>query len=141
MTPFRHLRPALLTICLAGCRDASPEAQVKAAFARCVDALEAGDAGTALEVLAPDFQGPEGLDRASARLYLMGLLRREKVGVTVFSNDVELQGKRVRQRVEVVLTSRTPGGLLPQDAGHRRFELVWVEVGGAYRLQRFSEAP
>lgn len=124
---------------MVGCRDASPEAQVKAAFQRAVAAIEAGDAAGACEVLAPDFSGPEGLDRPSARLYLTGMLRREKVGITVFSDTLERKGNRLLQRVEVLVTSRAPGGLLPQDAGRRTYELTWEEVKGDWRLRRFRD--
>ena len=47
------------------------------------------DAPAAAELLAPGFSGPEGMDRAGARLYLAALLARRKTGVTVLGDRLE----------------------------------------------------
>ena len=125
-----------LTIChLAGCKEESPDLRVKKAFEGCVKALESGDAGGVADTLAKDFQGPEGLDKAGARLYLMGLLRRERVGVTVLGSRVVVEGSRARQSIEVLLTSKG-GGLLPQDASRKSYVLEWRLEGSDWRLVR-----
>lgn len=130
---------AVLTIChLAGCKGESPEAQVRKAFEGAVKAVEAGDAAGVSDLLARDFQGPEGLDRGGARLYLLGVFRQGKVGVTVLGNRVEARGPEAFQSVELVLTSKG-SGLLPQDASRRAFRLRWIEEGGRWRLLRVEE--
>lgn len=130
---------AAFTLCnLIGCKGESPEAKVREAFDGCVEAIEAGDAGGATEALSKDFQGPDGLDKSGARLYLMGLLRREKVGITVTGNRVEVKGTEAHQFVELVLTSRGQG-LLPQDATRRTYHLHWRLEGKDWRLWRFEE--
>ncbi|WP_306590572.1 hypothetical protein [Geothrix sp. 21YS21S-4] len=123
--------PAL--VALAACRPAGPEAQVRAAFETCRKAVEAGDAAGATELLDPAFRGPEDMDRGAARLFLMGVFRREKVGVTVLRNDVAVRGGEARQEVELVLTGGS-GGLLPRDASRRIFQLRWRKSGGDWRL-------
>ena len=130
-----HLLLSGLFSLLLACGGQTPEAQVKAAFQECVEALEAGDVGRAAARLSPRFEGPEGMDAGAARLYLLGVLRREKVDVTVLADRVEVQGSQARQTVEVLLTGREDGGLLPQDASRRRFQLRWERRDGDWRLR------
>ena len=94
----------LAVIALAGCHKDSPEAQIQKAFDACVKALEAGDSGSALAALSPQFSGPEGMTRDEAKLYLLGLLHQEKIGITVFASRIEVQGSQGTQAVEVALT-------------------------------------
>lgn len=134
------LRPAiLLPVLLLACAPRSPEARVKQAFEACVKGVEAGDAGAVIDKLDAKFAGPEGMDRNAAKLYLLGLLRREKIGVTVFSTQVEVKGREALQTVELLLTSRG-GGLLPQDASRRSFLLRWTETDGKWCLRELVDA-
>lgn len=123
---------------LLACQSDKPEAQVRRAFDACRAAVEAGDAVGATAVLDPAFQGPDGLDRGGARLYLMGLLRREKVGLTVLRNAVAVQGNEAQQEVDLLLTGRS--GLLPSDASRRTFQLRWRQTGGDWRLVEVQTA-
>ena len=109
------------------------------AFEACVKGVESGDAGAVAERLDPNFTGPEGMDRDAARLYLLGVLRREKIGVTIFSSRIEIKGREAFQTVELLLTSRS-GGLLPQDASRRTFLLRWVERDRTWRLRELVDA-
>jgi hypothetical protein len=118
---------------LAACRMDTPEDQVRKAFEACRRGVETGDAGAATESLDPAFRGPDGMDRATARLFLLGLLRQEKVGVTVLRNEVSVRGPAALQEVDLLLTGNS-GGLLPQDASHRSFRLQWRKVGGDWKL-------
>lgn len=133
-TSFRFpLLAGLILLALAACGRKSPEDRVRAAFEGCRAAVEAGDAARAAEPLDPTFRGPEDMDRATARLFLMGVLRRQKIGVTVLRNDIRVVGKEATQEVDLVLTGRG-GGLLPEDASRRTFLLRWRETGGEWRL-------
>lgn len=132
------MRPTSLTALLAlvlltGCRSDTPEAQVRKAFETCRKAVEAGDATAATEALDPSFQGPEGMDKGSARLFLMGTFRQEKVGITVVRNDVSIQRNEAQEDVDLVLTSQS-GSLLPQETSHRAFRLRWRKADGKWRL-------
>ena len=132
------MRKRIASVCvltaLAACRSDNPEAQVRKAFEACRAAVEAGDAAAATAVLDPAFRGPDGLDRAMARMFLLSTLRREKIGVTVLRNEVAVQGNEATQEVDLVLTSRS-GGLLPQDASHRGFRLTWRKRQSEWLLQ------
>lgn len=127
-------------IALAGCRQDNPETRIQKAFDACVKAIEAADSRAALGVLSRDFTGPEGMTRDEAQLYLMGLLRQEQLGITVFSSRIEVQGSQGTQAVEVLLTSRSGSGLLPQDATRRLFLLRWEERDGNWRVRSLQES-
>lgn len=115
------------------CGRPSPEAQVKAAFEACRAAVEAGDVDRAVAPLAPEFQGPEGMDRAGARLFLLATLRRQRAGITVLRNDVRIDGEDAFQQVDLVLTGRG-GALWPEDASRRTYLLHWRRTHGAWKL-------
>ena len=131
------LRSALVLSALLGgllaCRTDKPEDQVKRAFETCRLAVEAGDAAGATAPLDPSFRGPDGMDKPTARLFLMGTFRQERVGVTVLRNVVSVRGSEANQEVDLVLTGRS-GGLLPQDASQRSFQLRWRKSGGDWKL-------
>ncbi|HEX4844703.1 MAG TPA: hypothetical protein VFV26_00700 [Geothrix sp.] len=127
-----------MALALLACRSDKPEDQVRRAFETCVAAVEAGDAAAATEPLDAAFRGPEGMDKPGARLFLMGLLRQEKVGVAVIRNDVALRGNEAFQDVDLILTGRS-GGLLPQDASRRAFSLRWRKAGGDWKLVAIEE--
>lgn len=126
-----------VVLALMACRSDKPEDQVRAAFEACRAAVEAGNAAAATAPLDSSFQGPEGMDKATARLFLMGTFRQEKVGVTVVRNDVALRGNEALQEVDLILTGRdsgSRGGLLPQDASHRSLRLRWRKTDGAWKV-------
>jgi len=127
---------ALLAALLA-CRSDKPEDQVRKAFGACVAAVEAGDAAAAAEPLDATFRGPDGMDKATARFFLMGIFRQEKVGVTVVRNDVTVRGNEAFQEVDLILTGRS--GLIPQDASRRSFGLHWRKAGGHWRIMEIQE--
>lgn len=131
------MRKSLASLCavlaLLACRSDKPEDQVRKAFEACRAAVEAGDAAEASAPLDPAFRGPDGMDKATARLFLMGTFRQEKVGLTVMRNEVAVRGNEALQEVDLILTGRR-GGLLPQDASQRGFRLRWRKAGSEWRL-------
>jgi len=118
---------------LLACQSDRPEDQVRKAFEACRRSVEVGDAVGACAPLDPAFQGPEGMDRASARLFLMGTLKGEKIGVTVLRNEVAVRGNEALQEVDLLLTGRN-GGLFPQEASNRGFRLRWRRIGSDWKL-------
>ncbi|HJW09938.1 MAG TPA: hypothetical protein VJ483_09910 [Holophagaceae bacterium] len=136
-TRLRKGLPMLLLV-LAACRSDKPEDRVKAAFSQMVQAVESGDAAGAAELLDPEFHGPEGLDKGGARLYLMGVLRSGKVGITVLENRVKREGRDVWQSVSLILTQR--GGALLPDSSRRAFLIRWRERKGDWRIVEVQEA-
>lgn len=137
---MRHALPAfVLVFALGGCRSDTPEAAIRKAFDACIQAVEAGDADAVLEQLHPKFSGPEGLDKPQARFYLMGVFRQGKVGVSVLSNSVDVKGRQGLQVVEVLLTSRGQGAVVPDETSRKTFRLRWELFEKAWRLREISE--
>ncbi len=137
---MRSIALIALTLCsLAACRQGSPEDQVREAFASTIEAVEKSDAAAATEMLAQDFQGPEGMDRGAARLYLMGVFRQQKVGVTVLANRVRINREGALQAVDLVLTSKG-GGLVPEDMGRRSYVIRWRKTGSHWKIRNVESA-
>lgn len=135
-------RTGLVLLCLAvltACSPDSPETRIKKAFDASVRAVEAGDAAGASKVLSPAFTGPEGMDRAGARLFLAGLLREEKVGVTVFSQKIAVEGSLAVQSVDLLVTGRTGGSLLPGDRSRETLVLRWELRDGDWALRELQQ--
>ncbi len=120
------------------CSRSTPEARVREAFRACVRAVEDGDVAGATEVLSPRFEGPDQLDAAGARLYLLGVLRRQKVRVRVLDDRVRVEGGQARQVVDVVITGQGEGRLWPNDAIRRTFELRWEAWKNTWRLRELQ---
>lgn len=131
---MRVLAAALLAV-LAACSREGPEGRIRKAFEGARGAVEAGDAAGAAAVLSPKFTGPEGMDRAGLRLLLAGVLGREKVGVTVLSQKIEVDGARAVQTLELVLTGRAGGELLPGDRARKSLTLRWELRDGAWLIR------
>jgi len=126
---------AVLLAVLAGCSREGPEGRIRKAFEGARGAVEAGDAAGAAAVLSPKFAGPEGMDRAGARLLLGSVLGREKVGVTVLAQKVDVDGVRAVQTLELVLTGRAGGELLPGDRARKSLTLRWELRDGAWLIR------
>lgn len=132
----RMLLPlAAALLLLSACHQETPEFQVKRAFADCVAAVEAGDAAPVVKALAPAFSGPEGLDRDGAKLFLLATLRQGKIGVTVLSQRIAVQGNRAEQSVDLVFTRRGGASILPDETTRRTFVLRWEKRGGDWKLR------
>lgn len=128
---------SMLAILLA-CRSDKPEDRIRKIFETCRAAVEDGDAAAAVGPLDAAFRGPEGMDKGGARLFLLGLLRQDKVGVTVLRNDLTVRGNEAFQEVDLVITGRQ-GGLLPRDATRRSFGLRWRRTGDDWRILEIQE--
>ncbi len=137
---MRQIILTSLTLCsLAACKQGSPEDQVRKTFAEAVQAVENSDVGGASGLLSQDFQGPEGMDRGAARLYLMGVFRQQKVGVTVLANRVQITRDGALQAVDLVLTSKG-GGLIPEDMGRRSYVIRWRKTGNDWKIRSVESA-
>jgi len=123
-------------ILLAACRGESPEAQVKRTFHEMVKKAEASDAPGTVAFLAPDFEGPEGLDKGTLQFMLVGLFRDQKVGVTVLDEAVRVDKRTALQDVSVLFTGRSGKSLFPDDSSRRAYRLTWTLKDKAWRLKR-----
>lgn len=125
-----------MVLVLLACSPESPEQQVKRTFHDMVKKVEASDAPGAAALLAPDFEGPDGLDKGTLQLMLVGIFREQKVGVTVLQEAVRVEKRTAYQDVSVLLTGRSGKGLFPDDSSRKSFRLRWELREKTWRLKR-----
>lgn len=98
----------LLALVLAACSpglEGDEQARVHAQLKALVEAVEEGSPGDIQDLLAEDFSGPNGMDRARARAYASLMLRRyESPRVRWNLEEMDLQGDRARVRASVLIT-------------------------------------
>lgn len=125
-----------MVLALLACSPQSPEEQVKRTFHELVKKVEASDAPGAVAFLAPDFEGPDGLDKGTLQFMLVGILRDQKVGVTVLQESVRVEKRLAYHDVAVLLTGRAGKSLLPDDSSRKSYRLKWELKDKAWRLKR-----
>lgn len=127
----------------AACRPkGSPDQAIRDTLSKAVKAVEGGDAPGAAAILDDRFQGPEGMSKAAAQLYLGQILRQGKVGVTITGDDLGVNGGDAFEKLHVIVTQQG-GGLLP-DGSRKIYILHWTQRGSDWRLldiQDFTDAP
>lgn len=123
-----------LLVWLSGCTRSPDEAALRAALDAMAAAVEARDAGDFMEGVADDFTGDHGMDRGQLQSMLrLHILRNARIGVTVLSTDVQLQGDRATVVQRVVLTGGQ-GSLLPERARPYRIESGWRWNDGRWQV-------
>lgn len=135
----RLILPVMLLAGAFGCDRSSPEARIRKAFEACIQAVEAGDAGTATADLSPRFEGPEGMDRPMARMFLVGMLSRQKVGVTVLAQKMEVVDREAVQTVDLLFTGREGNSLLPGESSRRAFRVRWEVRDGKWLIREVQD--
>lgn len=121
---------------LAACSSPAPEEALRASVAELESAIEAREPGGIADVLADDFVGPDGMDRAAARrLAQLVFLRNRDVGVALGPLDIDLHDRDAHATVRftAALTGGT-GRWLPETGSVYRVETGWRRDGGAWVL-------
>lgn len=120
-------------VVLGGCARTTPEARLRGTFADLEHAVDARDAAGVRGLLADDFIGPEGLDKAGAVRLAQGMfLRYRDVGVHTGRLEVQVQGDHATVRCDAVLTGGE--GLLPEAGQAYAVTTGWRLRGGEWRL-------
>lgn len=130
------LRIALLAalVLLAACTRPTPEARLRGRLADLEHAIDARDAVALKGLLADDFIGPDGLDKAGAVRLAQGLfLRYRDVGVHAGPFDVKRTGAIATVRCDAVLTGGA-GGPLPDTGRAYAVASDWRLQDGDWRL-------
>ena len=123
-----------LFVVLAGCARTPPEQALRESMSGLQAAIEARDATAVHALLADDFIGPEGLDRAGARRLAQGMfLRYRGVGATIGPLDIVMQDQHAQVRFDAVVTGGS-GGLLPESGQAYDVETGWRMQDGEWRL-------
>lgn len=119
---------------LGGCSAPPPEEALRAAVSELEAAIESRDAGALEDVLADDFAGPDGMDRAAAeRLGRVTFLRQRDVGVALGPLDVALLDDHATVRFTAALTGGS-GGWIPESGSVYRVETGWRRDGDDWLL-------
>lgn len=131
-----RLAVSMALVLLTACSPESPEEQVKRAFHDLVKKVEASDAPGTVAFLAPDFEGPDGLDKGTLQFMLVGIFREQKVGVTVLQEAVRVDKRLATHDVSVLLTGRSGKRLFPDDSSRKAYRLKWELKDKVWRLKR-----
>ena len=135
------LVPVLVLLLLSACVREAPEARLRATVATLQQAIAGHDAGGVRAVLAEDFIGPDGLDRAGAvRLAQAMFLRYRSLGVHAGALAVEMQPEHATVLFQAALTGGD-GGLLPDAARLYDVETGWRLEEGEWRLVSLAWTP
>ncbi|HSR66276.1 MAG TPA: nuclear transport factor 2 family protein [Xanthomonadaceae bacterium] len=126
---------ALMALLLvAACARSTPETRLRATLSELQQAVDARDAAGVRGVLADDFIGPDGLDKAgAARLAQLMFLRYRSVGAHAGPLDVRVQGAAASVSCDVVLTGGDAGAL-PEAGQLYAVTTGWRLEGGEWRL-------
>ena len=129
-----HLLLAVVgTLAASACSTPPPEQRLRETIVQLQSAVEQGDASAMEELLADDFIGPDGLDRAGARrLATLYFLREKQVAVVSGPLEITLQPMHATVRTTVAL--RGGQGLLPDSASLRAFESGWRLEGDDWKM-------
>lgn len=112
-------------LAIAGCAKTPPEQALRETLAALQQGIEARDADTIEAHLAPDFVGPDGLDRDGARrLAALMLMRHDAVGLVLGPLDVQVSGQHATVRFTAAATGGS-GRLLPDSAQVYQVETGW----------------
>jgi hypothetical protein len=125
------------TVCvllLVGCARAPAEQRLREALSGLQNAIEAREVGQAIDFVADDFIGRDGLDREGARgLLRLQVIRHQQLGLSFGPYEITLQGERATVRFTAVATGGS-GAMLPESARVWQVETGWREEQGQWRL-------
>lgn len=116
----------------------TPEDEVRQSLEDAVAAINAGNAAKAVDCLDGSFQGPEGMDKGAAQLYLAGLLKQGPLSVKILSQSVAFKGEMAYQKA-TVLGLQQGSSLLPKDGSKEDYFLRWVRKDGRWRLVELQQ--
>lgn len=91
----------------------TPEDEIRALVARCVEAAERKDVAGFAEALTDDFRGPSGASKQEVKQLLLGQLMRSPEQVAVLTQDLEVTvDSAITARLKgTFVFARGPGGV------------------------------
>lgn len=124
-------------LALAGCSRAPADVRLRAVIAEVQSGLEGRDASVLDAALAPDFIGPNGLDRDGARRMARAMfLRHRDVRVVLGPLLTDVRGQHATVRFTAALAGSS--GLLPDSGQVYEVETAWRLEAGEWRLVNAS---
>lgn len=122
-----------VSVLAAGCSRTPPEVRLRASMAALQSAIERRDPSQVEDLLADDFIGPDGLDRAGARqLAQLMFLRHRNVGLAIGPLEMDAGDSHASVRFTAAVTGGE--GVLPERGQVYDVETGWRLEGGEWRL-------
>lgn len=132
---------SLLPVMLMGCSRTPPEQALRDEVAALQAAIESKRSDALSGILAEDFIGEGGLDRAGARrLAMLHFMRNAEIDMRVGPLDVVIRDDHATVRCTVFLTGGT-GRLLPQSGRVYDVETGWRRAGEDWRMTSATWKP
>ncbi len=128
---FSVLSMIAVAFLLSACTRPSDEQRIRAALEEMQVAMESGTPADFMRHVAEDFTGAEGqLDRNGLyNLLRAQVLGNSRIGVTLASTDIELEGNRATVRVAATVSGGN-GRWIPERGALYRIESGWRKQDG-----------
>jgi hypothetical protein len=125
---------AVALLVLAACTRTPPEEALRRNIDELRTAVETRDISGLNEGIAPDFIGPEGMDRkAVRRLAQVVFLQNQEIGVTLGPLDVAMREGGATVKFTAAMTGGS-GGLLPRSGQVYDVTTGWRQDGDEWEL-------
>ena len=124
-----------MMLAMAACTRDTPEEQLRVQLSALQQAVEEGNARDAMNAVAEDFGGPQGMDRAALHNLLRAqVLAGRRVGITTTPYRITVNGDSATVKFDAVVTASGQGQWLPENARGFAVSLGWRREGDAWRL-------
>lgn len=125
----------LLTLPVAGCRRGDDEERIRAVIEEARTAVVERDAAGVLDLVDEGYRDPEGRTKREVRsLLLYRILRNRRLTVSIVAPKVVVSGDTAAARVTVVATGSEGGGIFPDNATSREFDIRFARRGRGWKV-------
>lgn len=141
MTALRACTLAMgLALALGACKKDTEEQKVLRVVDDGVAAIEAGQVGDAMDLVAEDYSDESGTDKGMIKAYLAGqMLRGDRITIVRRDEKVKVDGATATASFDAALFQGDRSklkGVLPQRSGTYRFTLTLRKDGDAWLVTK-----
>ena len=141
MTALRACTLAMgLALALGACKKDTEEQKVLRVVDDGVAAIEAGQVGDAMDLVAEDYSDESGTDKGTIKAYLAGqMLRGDRITIVRRDEKVKVEGSAATASFDAAIFQGDRSklkGVLPQRSGTYRFTLTLRKDGDAWRVTK-----
>lgn len=129
-----------LALALGACRKDTEEQKVLRVIDEGVAAIESGQVGDAMDLVAEDFSSDSGTDKGMIKAYLAGqMLRGDRITIVRRDETVKVEGAEATATFDAAIFQGDRAklkGVLPQRSGTYRFTLTLRKDGDAWLVTK-----